>query len=455
LGAQTQVQTDYVHSKDLLTGGALDSVQVDIAHTFPNKLALEVGIHHANETDAPADPSAAGATPINFTSGRIKVTTPLPWVPKAHVFTEYEQDISNAAKQDLTVGGDYQISPVSRIYARHEYISSLTGPDALNTTQTQYSTLVGIDTACMDTAHLFSEYRVQDALDGREAEAAMGLRNQWTLAPGVHVNASYEQLQALSASTANSASTALTGGLDYTRNPLWKGTTRIELRKSSTTDSILHTLGIAYKINRNWTFLGRNLLDITAAEASGAQDALEEHLQFGMAYRPVDRDRWNGLFRYEYIFNKNMDPTITNQDEGDHVISGDLNFQPKRAWTYTVHYAAKITAPNSDTSYAFTQLLSGRVMHDITDRWDAGLLASIMADQWGENRQTGLGAEVGYLIQANLYLSSGYNIFGFSDKYLSDEDYTDQGAYLRLRVKFDEDLFAGHNPQVNTTLPAR
>ena len=53
----------------------------------------------------------------------------------------------------------------------------------------------------------------------------------------------------------------------------------------------------------------------------------------------------------------------------------------------------------------------------------------------------GLGLEVGYLLTDNIWLAVGYNFFGFNDKDLQGEDYTDRGWFLRLRYKFDEDVF--------------
>ena len=40
----------------------------------------------------------------------------------------------------------------------------------------------------MKDGDVFSEYRLADAISGREAEAAIGLRNQWTIAEGVRLS---------------------------------------------------------------------------------------------------------------------------------------------------------------------------------------------------------------------------------------------------------------------------
>jgi hypothetical protein len=68
------------------------------------------------------------------------------------------------------------------------------------------------------------------------------------------------------------------------------------------------------------------------------------------------------------------------------------------------------------------------------------------------SRQSALGLEVGYLVKENLWLSAGYNWRGFSDADLTASEYTNSGVYMRLRLKFDEDLFASTSRAINRTL---
>jgi hypothetical protein len=87
-----------------------------------------------------------------------------------------------------------------------------------------------------------------------------------------------------------------------------------------------------------------------------------------------------------------------------------------------------------------------------TNEWDLSVLA---AAQFGSNsaRQTAYGAEVGYLLRQNLWLSAGFNASGFAgDADLVGYEYTRRGAYVRLRFKFDENLFKGRDPEVNRSL---
>ncbi len=91
-------------------------------------------------------------------------------------------------------------------------------------------------------------------------------------------------------------------------------------------------------------------------------------------------------------------------------------------------------------------------MYDISKNWDIGVLAAVMGSPQGGSRQWANGIEVGYLLAQNLWLSAGHNWSGFSDRDLTGADYTARGPYLRLRFKFDENLFKGKDATINRTL---
>jgi hypothetical protein len=55
-------------------------------------------------------------------------------------------------------------------------------------------------------------------------------------------------------------------------------------------------------------------------------------------------------------------------------------------------------------------------------------------------------AAIGRTLRTDLRMALGYNLFGFRDRDLTGENYTDQGVYLRFGLKFDESLF-GLRPQ--------
>jgi hypothetical protein len=59
------------------------------------------------------------------------------------------------------------------------------------------------------------------------------------------------------------------------------------------------------------------------------------------------------------------------------------------------------------------------------------------------SRQYGVGVEGGRQVMRNLWLALGYNVLGYRSGDLAGDDSTRRGAYVRLRFKFDENLFRG------------
>jgi hypothetical protein len=395
---------------------------------------LEAGLRAVREV------TPATRTATETTSARVKLTADVPLLERGTVYGEAEQDVHDASRRMLAVGGEAGFGDGNRLYWRHELISSLSGPYALDANQRQTTTLIGVDAAATRDGRVFSEYRVRDALAGRDAEAAIGLRKLWTLAEGVRLNTSVERVQALSGSDANETA-ALTGALELTSSPLWKGTARLELRRSAAGDGLLSTLGLALKLSDDWTALAKNVFALSDNK-NGQPDKLQERLQLGMAYRDSATNRLNGLARYELRHEK--DGTEPDAVRRVHMVSAHADFQPTRPLTLTAQLAAK----RADESIAGitvrgrAQLLGVRATRDFGARWDAGLAARALFSAGWRSCQTGVGAELGYRIADSLWLSAGVNVTGFHDRDLSAEDTTQRGAYLRLRFKFDETLWA-------------
>jgi opacity protein-like surface antigen len=289
---------------------------------------------------------------------------------------------------------------------------------------------------------------------------------------------------------------AVTGGVEWRPNALWMLGARLEWRRlqdgkvNQTTpitppspssnapmalagnDTWMSTLTAARKINRDWTFLGRNyLLDTDNRGHSG--NRWEDKLQLGLAYRDTDTNRFNALARFEYWVQRDKsgsntylppygsdgaigypgDP-VASQGFDKHIVSVQGEYHPSRPWWLNARTAAKWQRDHFDITDAFysAYLISGRATYDFSKRWDLSGLASHMYSPQGKSTQRALGAELGYQLQDNLWLSAGYNWRGFSERDLTGGEYTNRGVYLRIRFKFDEDLFGARNPVSNPAL---
>jgi hypothetical protein len=244
------------------------------------------------------------------------------------------------------------------------------------------------------------------------------------------------------ADAGNLRSSAATAALEVTRYSAWKGTARIEVRDATSTASVLNTFGLAWKLSDDWTALLKNV--VVATDNKGIRaNQLQERAQLGFAYRDTRSNRVNALGRYEFKQERG-----TTGDEGTrsvHSVSSHGDLQASRELILTTQYAAKwvreTVAGVKGTSSA--HLIGARVTRDLGNSWDVGVGARMLTDGSFGARQFGVGGEVGYMVQKNMWLSGGYNIVGFKDRDLSADNYTSRGVYLRIRFKFDETLLTG------------
>jgi hypothetical protein len=269
-------------------------------------------------------------------------------------------------------------------------------------------------------------------------------------------------VKVLSGNTATS--NAIAAGIDYAAHPLWRGSTRLEHRRSGDVASTplsneafnttLWQVMVARKLDRDWTLLARNYLLRTDYAARG--DVLQDRAQLGLAYRDTDTNRVNALGKIEFKHETDASNAAVGELKSRAlIVSAHADYHPSRPWWMTGRVAGKWQNDVFESgvrSNFRAQMVSGRIVYDITENWDIGALA---AAQMGQNgaRQTAFGLEAGYQLQQNLWLSAGVNFTGFAgDADLAGYEYTRSGAFLRLRFKFDENLFKGGDRVVNRSL---
>ncbi len=427
-----------LHTEDLVTGAARDGVAVSAAYSFRNGVRVEGGVRRSREQAAA---NTVLAQP-EMTSVRAKVSAQVPGLPQASVFVEGEQDVKDSDRRMAAVGGEYRFANGSRVYGRHEMISSLGSNYELNEGVQRNATVFGIDSDYMKDGRVFSEYRARGTtLSDRQAEAAIGLRNLWTIADGVRAQTTFERVQVL-AGKADNESIAATGAIEYSRDPRWKGTARLELRHGADSDGLLNQVGLSYKLSDTWAFLAKNTLSATRSANNGGTRT-NELLQSGVAYRALETLGWNGLAKYEYKLEK--DTSLADLKRAVHMVSVNANWQPQRETVVSARYAAKAAEDQSSgiLSRATAQLVSGRIMHEISRDWDIGAIAQALVGNGQKSRQFGAGVEAGYQVKRNVWVSAGYNFLGFRERDLAGGDATAKGAFVRLRMKFDERTLDG------------
>ena len=447
LAERTRLTSEALYSADAgggtRRGGLLTSVDRTLSPAWRGELGVRVaGESRRHNTSEPVTASV-----------RARLLGQWPRRPEWSGYGEFEQDTQRGVRRMAAVGGEYRFSARGRAYARHEIASSLDGAWSLSSHEQRLATVAGIDADLARDAHVFSEYRLADAFAGRDAQAAVGLRNAWRLESGMRVGASFERVNPISGPRASEGpSTALAGSIDWSEDPVWKGSTRMEMRSSRAADQVLQTMAAAVKLDSAWTALGRHQLTLGGTRGSG-RDAREQ-LQLALAFRDAGGaarrfGRWDALSRWELVYEREPAAGLRHRRIAN-VLGLTSTGRFPRGWSASMAWAGKLTRDESAAIVTANgaQWLHGRVRVDLGADWDASVAASLRSGQSSADRDYGLGVEFGRQLPAGTWLSFGFNRFGYRDDELTSEEWTRTGAYVRLRAKFDESVFrhAGTKP---------
>jgi hypothetical protein len=376
---------------------------------------------------------------------------------------EIESSINGERRDRIALGADYRVAERTRLYGRYEHQDGWVQRGGLSDIDKSADTLVaGIDSGYLRDTQLFSEVRLRDAVSGRDLQQASGVRNLWHIAEGWRLTSAFERLRVLSGQTAPVSAASL--GLDWSAHELWRASGRLEHRRAGDIgatpdderfDTTLVQAMLARKLNRDWTLLARHYTLFTDYSARG--DVMQNRGQLGVAYRDTDTNRTNALAKVELKEERDASNAAAGGELRTQavIVSAHADYHPARPWWLTGRIAGKVQRDRFEAGVQdrfHASLLAGRVVWDLTENWDIGLLAAQQLGRGGA-RQHAAGLEVGYLLKQNLWLSGGFNWSGFAgDADLTGYEYTRSGAYIRLRFKFDENLFRRSDPEVNRSL---
>jgi large repetitive protein len=435
---RTVLRAETLRSESLTSDALRMGTQVTVERQMTPLVRGEIGVRQSAVSGSQSTPTAVGVAPYEGgTSVRAKLLAQVPSFDNASVFVEAEQDLDEASARTVALGGEARIGSGLRVYGRHELVSSLGNRYSLNETQQRNATVFGIAGDTFAQTQAFGEYRLRHAVAGPEAEAAMGLRRRFELGQGIGASAGIERVRVLEGADTNE-SIALTSALDYSDGGDWRANARFEVRESPRTDGLLNTLGVAWRFDTPWTALARNALSLTR-NSDGSHTA-EDWFQLGLAWRDIERNRSDALLRAEWRGSQALAADGAQQERHAFIVSAHGNRQWQPGTVLSGRCASKWVRETAlgQTSAENTQLLAARVTQDLDASWDLSLHAAVLARGNGGANQYGLGTEAGYLLAKNLWLSAGYNLFGYHDRDLAGQDHTQPGVFLRLRFKFDE-----------------
>jgi flagellar motor protein MotB len=203
---------------------------------------------------------------------------------------------------------------------------------------------------------------------------------------------------------------------------------------------------LKYQLTPDWRLLGKFNHADSSSSLGEFYDGNFTEAVLGYAYRPIDHDRLNALFKYTYFYNlPSVDQvTISNTAaeyiQKSHIVSTDLTYDLTPRWSVGGKYAYRHGQLSQDRvdpvffdSRAHLAVL--RADWHFVHRWDALIEGRMLDLPDAEDRRSGSLLALYRHVGENMKVGLGYNFTTFSDD-LTDLDYDSQGYFINLVGKF-------------------
>lgn len=425
---KVSVDLDAISSKALDTNAIEQSVGVS-ADIKQGDWTLKAGTRHIRQKNT--------ADNASFTTFIVGAKRPIELLGRAgNISAEYEQDIGNADRKRISLGGEMQVHDHVQVYGRAERINSLTGVSGLSITDERDTLSVGVKSDVFKSTELYSEYRLRGVTAGRDLETASGIRGTYELEKGLSVSPRLEVVKNLEGDGKDSV--AVSVGMKDARDANHRKLARVEARKDD--DRTYYGIEGSYvaRINEDWSGLVRESLRIDDPDQGTTHTT--STFTVGLSHRPRLDNKHNMLFFYENKLERG------NDAEGDctaHILSTHQNYEIKEDVLISGRAGGKTeTCEKGGVSTTADALLfDGRVIWDITKRWDLDVHGGVLGTDGFAEQQYAFGIGANYLVRENLRVGVGYNAIGFTEDDLDVQGYNKEGIYFDFKYKFDENLF--------------
>lgn len=418
--------------KDQLEGGGYKKRDVYLGIEFAKKgdFIYEIGGKHYYRSDS------IDQGEVNTIGAKIA------WEPEKYdffkAFIEYEQDILLTDKKRIAGGVDYSVNENTVVYLRQEFTSNLSDEYYLDPEDDSNRTLVGVRSKSYLETEVFSEYREKNEENRVLPEVGYGIKKDLEITERLSIYGTFERIDPIIKSyesenegeSQRESSTAITVGYDYEIDDISRLKGDLEFEFGSE-NSFLSKLGYGRKISESLYFIGKNRY-YTEGDLEE-----ENRLVLGLAYREFENSKYNSLNKYEINYSKNIIDENYKQIANIFRSSHNYEFNFKLDGTFTLGIKNIETTYEEIKSNYTAYLIAGNINYNIYKNWTTGINISTIFDN-DKNMDCGLGVEVGYIFENNLWLSVGYNVAGFKDKDFDPTGELNQGVYVRFRMNIGD-----------------
>ncbi|MEK7851153.1 MAG: hypothetical protein AAB275_04655, partial [Deltaproteobacteria bacterium] len=358
---------------------------------------------------------------------------------------EHDQSLINSNENSdfpsrTILGADYKLKDTATLFVDQEFTHG--------ENEDTETTRIGMKASPWAGGQISSTLEQQYTENGARVFAVNGLKQTWQVTKKWSVDAGMDRSETLQhpgrshfnvnvpASSGGSDFTAISMGAAY-KEEKWAWTGRIENRDSENEDKIGIFTGIYGEV-RDGIGMAAALQAFKTDSSSGAGKTSGD-LRLGLAYRPKET-KWIVLDRFDYLFDEQKGSGF-DYDNWRIINNMNMNYKTNKKTQLSFQYGAKYVSETiDDNDYSgYTDLTGLEGRYDLTKKWDIGLRANMLHSWDAEQYKYGYGSSTGYNFVKNIWLGVGYNLTGFRDRDFSRADFTAEGPYVKLRVKFDQE----------------
>lgn len=339
------------------------------------------------------------------------------------------------------IGADYRLTQNVSLFAEQEF----TWGEVEDTEGTR----VGLKATPWQGGEVRTAVERESIENGERIFALFGLGQSWQVTQRWSVDLSVDRSYTIknkpagervnpdvpAASGGDDDFTAVSVGAAY-RAEKWSWWNRLETRQGDSEDKVGVSSGVVGEVRDGVAVSAKLMAFITDSAGGSKRD--EEEITLGMAYRP-DRSKWIILERLDLsLYNEDGDGS---DSDGMRIVNHlHASYRASRQWQMSFYYGLKYVRDNFDGDRydGYTDMIAVETRYNINERWDIGLHAALLHSWNSHQFDYSLGADVGYLVMTNAWVSAGYNLVGFEDEDFTDANYTAEGPYVKFRMKFDQ-----------------
>ncbi|NER81484.1 MAG: TonB-dependent receptor [Leptolyngbya sp. SIO1D8] len=359
-----------------------------------------------------------------------------------------------------TLALDWALQPGVTMRLAQQFVTGGDNPRNI----TSLDTLVDYELG--DNTSLRSRYSLIGGYGGLIGQAALGLNHRIVLAPGLRATVGvehviddafnetgageqFEQPYAVGAGASALGilgGTSFSVGLEYTDNPDFQASARIEHRNSSSGNNTVFTAAAAGKVTPALTTLLRYQQANFANQGITGLLGGSIDLKLGLAYRNPISDQFNALLSYEYRRNPSTTPDslLIDNDIGssDHTLAMEAIYAPNWQWEFYGKYAFRLSNADLADDFEFSNsihLMQFRTAYRFAYRWDVLGEIRYITQPAASYHEIGSSIELGYYMTPDLRIGVGYS-FGAADNdgFGGGGFRSASGPYLGVQLKVNE-----------------